>query len=146
MNTSLKQIIKVVGGEPSGGDFSRAVSSVVIDSREVRAGSLFVAFPGERTDGHKYLEECAARGAVAALVEQDVPQWGDMVNIRVANTLAALQQLAAWQRMQHKNLQVVGVTGSSGKTTTKELWRGSWRKSSRCLNPGATTTMPLVCP
>jgi len=124
VNTSIKQIINVVGGEPSGGDFSRTVSSVVIDSREVQAGSLFVAFPGERTDGHKYLEECAARGAVAALVEQDVPQWGDMVNIRVANTLTALQQLAAWQRLQYKDLQVVGVTGSSGKTTTKELVAG----------------------
>lgn len=124
VNTNIKQIIKVVGGEASGGDFSRKVSSVAIDSRRVEAGSLFVAFAGERTDGHKYLEECAGKGAVAALVEQDVPQWGDMVNIKVANTLEALQRLAAWQRLEYKDLQVVGVTGSSGKTTTKELVAG----------------------
>jgi UDP-N-acetylmuramoyl-tripeptide--D-alanyl-D-alanine ligase len=124
VNTSIKQIIKVVGGDPSGGDLSRSVSSVVIDSRKVEAGSLFVAFAGEHTDGHKYLEECALKGAAAALVEQDVPQWGDMVTIKVANTLTALQDLAAWQRLQLKNLQVLGVTGSSGKTTTKELLAG----------------------
>ncbi|MDD4658090.1 MAG: UDP-N-acetylmuramoyl-tripeptide--D-alanyl-D-alanine ligase, partial [Eubacteriales bacterium] len=124
MNISIKQIIKVVGGKPSGGDCSRKITSVAIDSRKVVPGSMFVAFAGEHADGHDYLEECARKGAFAALVERDTPQWGEMVTIRVDNTLAALQRLAAWQRRQLKGLQVLGITGSSGKTTTKELVAG----------------------
>lgn len=124
MNISIKQIIKVVGGKPSGGDCSRKITAVAIDSRKVVPGSMFVAFAGEHADGHDYLEECARKGAFAALVERDTPQWGEMVTIRVDNTLAALQRLAAWQRRQLKGLQVLGITGSSGKTTTKELVAG----------------------
>ncbi|HCX79401.1 MAG TPA: UDP-N-acetylmuramoyl-tripeptide--D-alanyl-D-alanine ligase [Firmicutes bacterium] len=124
MNISIKQIIKVVGGKPSAGDFSQKVTSVVIDSRKVMPGSMFVAFAGEHTDGHNYLAECARKGAIAALVERDVPPCGEMVTIQVDNTFAALQRLATWQRLQLKDIQVLGVTGSSGKTTTKELVAG----------------------
>ena len=124
MNINIKKVIEVVGGRPSAGELGRNITSVAIDSRKVVPGSLFVAFAGENTDGHHYLADSARRGAAAALVEQDVPDCGQMVAIRVDSTLAALQRLAAWQRLQFTGLQVIGVTGSSGKTTTKELVAG----------------------
>lgn len=124
MNISIKKVIEVVGGRPSAGNLGQKVTSVAIDSRKVVPGSLFVAFAGENTDGHQYLAESARRGATAALVEQDLLAHGEMVAIRVDNTLAALQRLAAWQRQRFTGLQVIGVTGSSGKTTTKELVAG----------------------
>lgn len=117
----LKTLVRVVAGRPSAGDLSRPVTSVVIDSRMATPGSLFVAFAGERTDGHRYLAQCAQNGAVAALVEKDVNAPPGLVAIRVDNTLGALQKLAAYRRLQLPGLTVVGVTGSTGKTTTKEL-------------------------
>ena len=124
MDISVQDIIDVTGGIPSSGPFDQVITSVIIDSRRAGSGSLFVAFTGERTDGHKYLAECAQRGAVAALVEQEVEPVPGMVTIQVANTQESLQQLAAWQRSRFRDLSVIGITGSSGKTTTKELVAG----------------------
>ncbi len=121
MKFSVKDVINIVGGQPTPGDYTRAVSSVVIDSRQAAPGSLFVAFAGEKADGHDFLSQCARQGAVAALIERDTPYRGEMVTIKSENTLAALQRLAAWQRQRLRDLRVLAVTGSSGKTTTKEL-------------------------
>lgn len=128
-----------------------AVTGVVIDSRQAVPGSLFVALPGEQTDGHLYIQDAFARGAVAALAQYvpqappprsssglreeergiftivDVKNPSAVVNlgdplpvcILVENTLAALQGLAAGWR-QRFDLRVVGITGSVGKSTTKE--------------------------
>lgn len=118
---NLATVTEVVDGRPSSGDLSRAVTSVAIDSRQAAPGSLFVAFRGEKTDGHRYLAQCRKQGAVAALVEQAVDPPPGLVTIRVKNTMRALQQLAAYRRLQLPALTVIGVTGSTGKTTTKEL-------------------------
>lgn len=110
------------------------ISEVCIDSRQAAPGSLFVAFAGERVDGHAYVADAFAHGAVAALVERPVHADGaaslgagravaelalPMV-IQVEDTLAALQALARAHRRSLPNARVVGVTGSVGKTTTKE--------------------------
>lgn len=121
---NIQDIIDVTGGRPSPGSYHKTITNVVIDSRKAVAGSLFVAFTGENTDGHKYLLDCAGRGAVAALVEQEVTPPPGMVTIKVDITLKALQELSAWQRDRLIGLTVIGVTGSSGKTTTKELVAG----------------------
>lgn len=120
-----------VGGQP--------IRRFVIDSREAGPGDLFVAFSGEKTDGHFYVSEAFARGAVAALVERDVPidaQHVDLrpeatvpairslslpVLLRVDNTLRTLQELARWWRGRFAQLRVIGITGSVGKSSTKEL-------------------------
>jgi UDP-N-acetylmuramoyl-tripeptide--D-alanyl-D-alanine ligase len=97
---------------------------VAIDSRAQLNGSLFVALPGERVDGHSFVVDAAGHGARGALVREDweppasLPH--DMALIRVEDTLAALQRLAAWWRARH-DVRVVGVTGSVGKTSTKEV-------------------------
>lgn len=91
------------------------VSGVTFDSREVGPGDLFLALKGETTDGHRFLDQAFAQGAAGAVVSEAV----DRPHIRVADTTAALDALgvASRQRMAGK---VIGVTGSVGKTGTKE--------------------------
>jgi UDP-N-acetylmuramoyl-tripeptide--D-alanyl-D-alanine ligase len=88
-----------------------------IDSRTVEPGDLFFALQGENHDGHAYLESVFARGAVGAVVSRTVP--ADSSLFLVPDTLAALQQLARWARCRWGK-PVVAVTGSAGKTTTKD--------------------------
>ena len=98
------------------------LTGFAIDSRDVQPGQCFVALPGERTDGHRFLSDAYRNGAGGALV-RDVPSelTPDCVNcIEVPDPLRALQQLAA-QRRAELTVPIVGITGSAGKTTTKEL-------------------------
>lgn len=117
---------------------------VVVDSRQATEGSLFVALPGERTDGHRFVGDAFRLGARAALVHRSVEDgaaWIDVtqplqpdvelrlpVCFRVQDTLTALQVLARYWRGQHLHCHVVGITGSVGKTTTKELIAGVLRQ------------------
>ncbi len=91
----------------------------VVDSRKVERGDLFVALPGERVDGHDFVADAAMHGAAAAIVERRVEC--DIAQYVVPEALLALQQLARSRRKACTELRVVGVTGSVGKTTTKEL-------------------------
>jgi UDP-N-acetylmuramoyl-tripeptide--D-alanyl-D-alanine ligase len=100
----------------------RPVRGAAVDSRLVRPGSLFVALPGARTDGHAHLPEAVRRGAAAVLVTRppaDPDALGDVTVIRVADGIAALGAVASGWRARFDPL-VVGVTGSIAKTSTKE--------------------------
>jgi UDP-N-acetylmuramoyl-tripeptide--D-alanyl-D-alanine ligase len=107
----------------------------VIDSRQVAPGALFVALPGEKTDGHDHVAQAFERGARAALVERDLGDWPvidtrrpfpagttlpGQACLRVTNVLAALQQIARYWRSR-LSVRVIGITGSLGKSTTKEV-------------------------
>lgn len=119
---SLEQVAAAVSGQLSGAG-QIAVTSVVTDSREVQAGALFVAVVGENSDGHNYLETAAAAGAVGALVSALHPGL-DLPQILVPDTVAALGELAREVLAAARAagpIQVVAVTGSAGKTTTKDL-------------------------
>ena len=94
-------------------------SAVVIDSREAQPGSLFVALRGERTDGHRYVDDAVSRGATGLLVSQPVEAAAGVDVFSVDDTLAALQRAAAAWRNQMA-ATVVGITGSVGKTTVRE--------------------------
>ncbi|MDD2182812.1 UDP-N-acetylmuramoyl-tripeptide--D-alanyl-D-alanine ligase [Kingella sp. SNUBH-2017] len=95
-----------------------AVGRVLIDSRQAQAGDLFVALAGENRDGHDFVADVLARGAYALVSRDDCAALSGC--FAVADTLAALQTLAAaWRRAV--NPQVFGITGSSGKTTVKEM-------------------------
>jgi UDP-N-acetylmuramoyl-tripeptide--D-alanyl-D-alanine ligase len=112
----LSEACAMLGAELRGDDvhFER----VVIDSRAVQPGDLFVALRGEYHDAHAFVTQAQQAGAVAALVSE----WVDapLPQLRVGDTLTGLQQLAAgWRR--RFSLPVVAVTGSNGKTTTKQL-------------------------
>lgn len=122
------------------------IPEAVIDSRKAQPGSMFVAMPGERTDGHQYVGDAFQRGARVALVQQDmqgqfptldlrslselaqttVPtalRNGAPLCLRVENTLTALQTIARFYRRKF-TLRVIGITGSVGKSTSKELIAG----------------------
>ncbi|HSO10876.1 MAG TPA: UDP-N-acetylmuramoyl-tripeptide--D-alanyl-D-alanine ligase [Anaerolineales bacterium] len=116
------------------------ITEAVIDSRQTIPGSLFVAVPGEKADGHDFVGEALKRGASFALIQQDMDasfrtfdlrsvssadsyvgvDFSIPLCLRVDNTVAALQQIARFWRRK-LNLRVVGITGSVGKSTTKEM-------------------------
>ncbi len=91
----------------------------VVDSRRAGRGDLFVALKGERVDGHDYVADAARRGAAGAVLERPVEV--DIAQYVVPSALGALQDLARLRRASRPRLKVIGVTGSVGKTTTKEL-------------------------
>lgn len=94
---------------------------VVVDSRAVQKGDLFVALKGDRRDGHDFLREVAARGAAGALVSRPTESLpSDFGVIRVADGLKGLQNLGRSHRKKMP-VRVIGITGSNGKTTTKEM-------------------------
>jgi UDP-N-acetylmuramoyl-tripeptide--D-alanyl-D-alanine ligase len=97
------------------------VLGVTTDSRAVQPGDLFFALRGERTDGHQYLQEVFAKGAVAAVVEYLPIGAEGYPLLRVPSTLQALGMLAHHYRMQMPHLKVIGITGSTGKTTTRAM-------------------------
>jgi UDP-N-acetylmuramoyl-tripeptide--D-alanyl-D-alanine ligase len=118
----LSEVIEATGAKPVNirAPETVAVTGVCIDSRVVEAGDLFVALRGNRTDGHQYLQEVFDRGAIAALVEYVPLGAEEMPLLRTPNTVHALGQLARHYRRQF-NATVIGITGSTGKTTTKEM-------------------------
>jgi UDP-N-acetylmuramoyl-tripeptide--D-alanyl-D-alanine ligase len=101
---------------PLQGDPSLPFQTLCTDSRQLQAGDVFVALRGERFDGHEFIPQALAQGAVAVISEQ--PVAGS--HFRVVNTLAAYQCLARGWREQFR-IPVVAITGSAGKTTTKEM-------------------------
>lgn len=116
---SLAEVAAATGGTLAGADpAARATGGVEFDSRKVGPGGLFVAFPGERVDGHDFAAGAVAAGAVAVLAARSLP---GLPTVRVADPLAALADLARTVLRRLPEVTVIGVTGSSGKTTTKDL-------------------------
>jgi UDP-N-acetylmuramoyl-tripeptide--D-alanyl-D-alanine ligase len=95
-------------------------NGVSIDSRAINPGQLFVALTGPRFDGHDYLDQVAAKGAVGALVEREIP-GSALPQLIVGDTRKALAQLGAMNRNAFIDKPVAAITGSSGKTTVKEM-------------------------
>ena len=117
---SVAQIAAVTGARLAGAPDPAALVTgpVVIDSREAVPGSLFAALPGTRTDGHQFAAAARAAGAAAVLVSQPV---GGGPELLVADVQAALGMLARAVIDRAADLTVIGITGSAGKTTTKDL-------------------------
>ncbi len=120
---SLASLMEELSGELTGVDVE--FKQVCTDSRNIEQGSLFVALSGERFDGHEYVEQAFNKGAAAALVERQQDLNGSQ--LRVDNVLTALGQLGAINRKQFKG-PVVALTGSAGKTTTKEMLASIFRE------------------
>lgn len=114
---TLSQLADTLHGRVPGDD--ARFDGVSIDSRAIAAGDLFVALVGPRFDGHDYLDDVAAKGAVAALVQREVP-GSTLPQLVVADTRLALGQLGALNRAAFTR-PVAAITGSSGKTTVKEM-------------------------
>lgn len=121
--TSLKQIAEWAGGRLIQGRASDTVSVVSTDSRSLSGGELFVALKGDRFNGHKFIDQAAEAG-VAAIMVSELPLASESFEggiIHVSDTLKALQNLAAGYRRSRGELFVVGLTGSNGKTSTKDF-------------------------
>lgn len=118
---SLNQIARACGGTYTGEDSKRhlEVSGIVIDSRKVEPGYLFIAIKGERADGHSFIPSVFAKGAACVLCER-APEYPAGPYILVESCLEALKSLAEYYRST-LSIPVVGITGSVGKTSTKEM-------------------------
>ncbi|UCF60205.1 MAG: UDP-N-acetylmuramoyl-tripeptide--D-alanyl-D-alanine ligase [Anaerolineaceae bacterium] len=134
---TLGDILKAITSQEMAA-FDQVITDAAIDSRLVIPGSLFIALPGENVDGHDFIGEAFGRGALIALIEREVPSefvvidlrkpvpeqvFSEMVLpvcLRVESSLDALQNIAKCWR-ERLDLRVIGITGSVGKSTTKEL-------------------------
>ncbi|MBP6043277.1 MAG: UDP-N-acetylmuramoyl-tripeptide--D-alanyl-D-alanine ligase [Rhodoluna sp.] len=136
ISLSLKQIASAVNGTLVGQD-QLVTGSVETDSRLVKAGSLFIAKPGEITDGHLFVTKAAENGAVAAIVERQVAD-STIAQIVVTDSVAALGLLAKFVlstiRASHP-LTVIGITGSNGKTSTKNMLREILSRAGETIAP-----------
>ena len=142
---TLGEVIGVLHPLRGGGRISPRdpIGPVTIDSREVAPGSVFVALPGERVDGADFVEEAIRKGARAAIVSEEgarkVP--GEVLAGKpvfvVRNPVEALGDLARAHRVRFRHIPLVGISGSSGKTSTKELLAALLSRSKEVLkNPG----------
>ena len=156
----LSEVAAAVRGQLELEGASRTLGSVSIDSRTVEPGSLFVPLTGARAEGHDFIEQAMAAGAAASLVSRRF--WSSRRGrihelavghaagiVVVEDTLRALQALAAWHLRRLPGLVTIGITGSNGKTTTKELV-GAALGASRgaAISPGnlnSETGLPLSC-
>jgi UDP-N-acetylmuramoyl-tripeptide--D-alanyl-D-alanine ligase len=118
--TALHEVAAATSGRVVAGSPDLRWSGATIDSRRVEPGQLFVAIAGPRFDGHDFVGEAAARGAVAALVHRDVQAPAGLGLVRVGDTTRGLADLARRARALAE-VPVVCITGSAGKTTTKEM-------------------------
>lgn len=121
MQLQIKDIVKACNGRLLCGNPDTVVTSVEIDSRKITAGALFVPIHGQKTNAHIYIEQTFAQGAVATLTqEHDAMDDTEHCWIYVQNTQYALQQIASAYCNQF-DVPVVGITGSVGKTSTREM-------------------------
>jgi len=118
---TLEAIATVIGADTHNLN-QRAFQGVSTDSRRVQAGELFVALRGEKFDGHRFVATAIAKGAIAGVVDRQALSYLEphLPLLVVANTLTAYQQIAKWWRSQ-LTMPIIGITGSVGKTTTKEI-------------------------
>ncbi len=118
----LSRLAEFAGATIAGGDSNQTITRVSTDSRTLQPGDLFVPIRGENFDGHNFIAQAVERGASAALAANDwngnVP--ADFALLRVADTLVGYQQIAAGYR-RSLPLKVIAITGSNGKTSTKDF-------------------------
>lgn len=122
LGTTLGQLVEVLTAIPWGilpTDRVRSIKNITTDTRSLVPGDVFLALQGETFDGHQFVADAIAQGALAAIVQHPLPGH-QLPLLQVPDTLAAYQALGRWWRQQ-LGAKIVAVTGSVGKTTTKEL-------------------------
>ncbi|MDY7034835.1 MAG: UDP-N-acetylmuramoyl-tripeptide--D-alanyl-D-alanine ligase [Thermodesulfobacteriota bacterium] len=124
---NAKEILPPIRGKLISGHLESVIYGLNTDSREIVPGQLFWALKGERYDGHDYIKQAVEKGAIAIVIQNDcihkIPPDRNLVVITVTDTLKALGDLAGWWRHQH-TARVAAITGSVGKTTTKDMAAG----------------------
>jgi UDP-N-acetylmuramoyl-tripeptide--D-alanyl-D-alanine ligase len=119
---SIENLAKIINASGKVSGTSQNVTGISTDSRTVKPGDCFFAISGENFDGHNFLADVFAKGAVCAVVSQDPSslRYEGQVFLKVADTVKALGDLASWYRKDCK-FKVVAITGSVGKTTTRQI-------------------------
>ncbi|MFZ5985967.1 MAG: UDP-N-acetylmuramoyl-tripeptide--D-alanyl-D-alanine ligase [Bacillota bacterium] len=115
-----EEIVKATGGVLLSGDMDASFDSISTDSRKIKQGDLFIPLIGEKFDGHQYIENSFKEGAKGCLTQKNIEPLGDKIIIKVQDTSKALRDLASYYR-QKFDIPFVGITGSVGKTSTKEM-------------------------
>ncbi|CCG88296.1 UDP-N-acetylmuramoyl-tripeptide--D-alanyl-D-alanine ligase [Erwinia piriflorinigrans] len=128
ISVTLQHIAQLTGGTLHGSD--GAIGEVTTDTRKATAGSLFIALKGERFDAHDFVVDAITAGCSGLLVSKRLPV--DVSQVVVADTRIALGQLAAWVRQQ-SDARIVALTGSSGKTSVKEMTAAILRECGETL-------------
>lgn len=139
---TLKQIAEIVGGTTYGDSSATISSAPVFDSRNAVQGSLFLALVGEKSDGHDFIDDAKAHGATGSMTTREVKGDG----VLVSDVLTSVRALAAYVRKQLPNLTVIGITGSSGKTTTKDLLASILSERENCVATKASFNNELGAP
>lgn len=121
-NMTLRRMAQACGGQLIGNekDWDQEITSVVTDSRKTEPGCLFAAIPGQRVDGHQFIPSVIGQGALGVICQREPEPGAEGNYIVVPSTLQALKDLAGFYLEQVK-IPVVGITGSVGKTSTKEM-------------------------
>ncbi len=120
--TTPRQLTQVLAAKTvnlSDAALASTITGITTDTRSLKQGEIFVALRGEKFDGHQFVATAIEKGAIAAIVDFQY-QNQDLPVLQVQDTLQAYQNIASWWRQQF-NIPVIGITGSVGKTTTKEL-------------------------
>ncbi len=142
---TVSDILEATSGRLISGDKEKTITGVFSDSRKAEEGSLFVPFRGERSNGHDYISDCLSKGAVS-LTEEKIPQMDGTI-IEVDSSLNALGDIAK-AYMKKYRVPTVGVTGSVGKTSTKDMISGVLAKKYNLLkstgNHNNEIGMPLT--
>lgn len=134
---TVEQIAKAIGAQIIGDASVTVTGSVETDSRLVAKGSLFVAKPGEETDGHLFASKAESAGAVAVICEREIDDIS-IPQLVVKNAVIALGDLARFvlsEIRKQTTLKVIGITGSNGKTTTKNMLREVLSTSGKTIAP-----------
>ncbi len=119
-HTTVSDIVNAAGGKLLCGDPERPVLDIAIDSRKVKEGDLYVPIVGERVDGHQFIDQAFRNGAAAVLTSRRQTMDSADAWIQVEDTRDALQAIGAWYR-DRLEIPIIGITGSVGKTTTREM-------------------------
>lgn len=114
------ELLKAVNGQLLCGNKNEKFEGITTDSRKVKKGNLFIPLIGDKFDGHDYIEQCIIKGASICLTSKSLPPIENATLAFVNDTSAALRDLAAWYRAKF-DIPVVGITGSVGKTSTKDM-------------------------
>lgn len=117
---TLKKLAEVTGGTLVNCDPDEIVRDISKDSRQIQEGAVYIALKGANFNGHSFVEQSVEKGAICAVVDADEGDFGKMPYLQVENTYTALRDIAEYYRSLY-NINVVGITGSVGKTSTKEM-------------------------
>jgi UDP-N-acetylmuramoyl-tripeptide--D-alanyl-D-alanine ligase len=114
------ELVKAVDGQLLWGNPGKVFEGITTDSRKVAKDNLFIPLVGEKFDGHDYIEQCFNSGAAVCLTQKPIPETANCTAVLVKDTAKALRDVATWHRNKY-SIPVVGITGSVGKTSTKDM-------------------------